>query len=64
MATIGRATEGTMRLLTLLILRLMAVVLLCLMVAIGALVFEAHHSIEADVAATGSRVNQHLQSLY
>ena len=53
-----------MRLLTLLILRLMAVVLLCLTVAIGCLVFEAHRSIEADVAATGTRVNQHLQSLY
>lgn len=53
-----------MRILTLLILRLMAVVLLCLTVAIGALVLEAHSSIEADVAATGARVNGHLQSLY
>src|SRR4029079_5793136 len=53
-----------MRLLTLLILRLMAVVLLCLTVAIGALVLEAHSSIESDVAATGARVNSHLQSLY
>jgi two-component system, NarL family, sensor histidine kinase UhpB len=53
-----------MRLLILLILRLMAVVLLCLTVAIGCLVIEAHRSIEVDVAATGTRVNQHLQSLY
>ncbi len=53
-----------MRLLTLLILRLMAVVLLCLTVAIGCLVYDAHRSIEADVAATGARVNQHLQAIY
>jgi signal transduction histidine kinase len=42
----------------------MGVVLLCLTVAIGALVLEAHNSIEGDVAATGARVNKHLQSLY
>lgn len=53
-----------MRLLTLLVLRLMAVVLLCLTVAIGCLTFDAHRSIESDVAATAGRVNQHLKSLY
>lgn len=53
-----------MRLLTLLVLRLMGVVLLCLLFAIGALVFDTHRSIEQDVSATGSRVNTHLQSLY
>lgn len=53
-----------MRLLTLLVLRLMAVVLVCLVVAIGCLIADAHRSIESDVAATGKRVNQHLQGLY
>jgi two-component system sensor histidine kinase UhpB len=53
-----------MRLLTLLVLRLMAVVLLCLVVAIGCLIFDAHRSIENDVSATGARVNQHLEGLY
>jgi len=53
-----------MRLLTLLVLRLMAVVLLCLVVAIGCLIFDAHRSIESDISATSTRVNQHLQSLY
>jgi len=53
-----------MRLLTLLVLRLMAVVRLCLTVVIGCLVFGTHRSIESDVSATGSRVNQHLQGLY
>ena len=53
-----------MRLLTLLVLRLMAVVLFCLTLAIGCLVFDTHRSIESDVAATGTRVNQHLQGLY
>lgn len=53
-----------MRLLTLLIIRLMAAVLLCLSVAIACLVWDAHRSIEADVAATATRVNQRLQALY
>lgn len=53
-----------MRLLTLLIIRLMAVVLLCLTVAVACLVWDAHRSIEADVASTATRVNQRLQSLY
>ncbi len=53
-----------MRLLTLLVIRLMAVVLFCLTVAIGCLIFDAHRAIESDVAATSSRVNQHLQGLY
>jgi two-component system, NarL family, sensor histidine kinase UhpB len=53
-----------MRLLTLLILRIMAVVLLCLAVAIGCLTFDAHRSIENDVAATAARVNNHLQGIY
>jgi two-component system, NarL family, sensor histidine kinase UhpB len=53
-----------MRLLTLLIIRLMAVVLLCLTAAIGCLVWQAHHAIEADVASTATRVNGHLQTLY
>lgn len=53
-----------MRLLTLLVMRLMAVVLLCLTVAIGCLIFDAHRSIESDVSATSARVNQHLQGLY
>lgn len=53
-----------MRLLTLLVLRIMAVVLLCLTVAIACLIFDAHRSIESDVSATGARVNQHLQGLY
>lgn len=53
-----------MRLLTLLVMRLMAVVLLCLTIAIGCLIFDAHRAIESDVSATGARVNQHLQGLY
>ena len=53
-----------MRLLTLLVIRLMAVVLLCLTVATGCLIFDAHRAIENDVGATASRVNQHLQGLY
>jgi signal transduction histidine kinase len=53
-----------MRLLTLLIIRLMAVVLLCLVAAIGCLVWDAHRSIEADVVSTATRVNQRLQALY
>jgi two-component system sensor histidine kinase UhpB len=53
-----------MRLLTLLVLRLMAVVLLCLVVAVGCLIIDAHRSIESDVSATSQRVNTHLQGLY
>lgn len=53
-----------MRLLTLLVIRLMAVVLLCLAATIGCLVWDAHRSIEADVASTATRVNQRLQALY
>ncbi|HVZ03937.1 sensor histidine kinase [Hyphomicrobium sp.] len=53
-----------MRLLTLLIIRLMAVVLLCLAAAIGCLVWDAHRSIESDVVSTAARVNQRLQALY
>lgn len=53
-----------MRLLTLLVLRLMAVVLLCLLLAIGWLIFDAHRAIESDVSATSVRVNTHLQGLY
>ena len=53
-----------MRLLTLLVIRLMSVVLLCLTAAIACLIFDAHRTIEADVAATATRVNQHFQGLY
>ncbi|MFA5957661.1 sensor histidine kinase [Hyphomicrobium sp.] len=53
-----------MRLLTLLLLRLMAAVLLCLSLSIAGLVWDAHRSIEADVAATATRVDQRLQALY
>ncbi|MBR2536955.1 MAG: sensor histidine kinase [Hyphomicrobium sp.] len=53
-----------MRLLALLIIRLMAVVLACLAVAIGCLVLETHRSIEADVAGTSLRISQRLQALY
>ncbi len=53
-----------MRLLTLLIIRLMAVVLLCLTAAIGCLVWDAHRSIESDIASTAARVNERLQALY
>jgi len=53
-----------MRLLTLLVMRLMVVVLLCLTAAIGCLVWDAHRSIETDVASTAARVNQRLQNLY
>ncbi|MFA5958186.1 sensor histidine kinase [Hyphomicrobium sp.] len=53
-----------MRLLTLLIIRLMSVVLLCLTAAICCLVWDAHRSIEADVASTATRVDQRLQALY
>jgi two-component system, NarL family, sensor histidine kinase UhpB len=53
-----------MRLLRLLVMRLMAAVVLCLSVAIAGLVWDAHRSIEGDVAATASRVNQRLQALY
>lgn len=53
-----------MRLLTLLIIRLMTVVLLCLAAAIGCLVWDAHRSIESDVTSTAARVDQRLQTLY
>jgi signal transduction histidine kinase len=53
-----------MRLLTLLLIRLMVVVVLCLAVAIGCLVWDAHRSIEADVSSTATRVDQRLQALY
>lgn len=53
-----------MRLLTLLVMRLMAAVLLCLSVAIACLVYDAHRSIDADVIATSARVDQRLQGLY
>ncbi|WP_045838000.1 sensor histidine kinase [Hyphomicrobium sp. 99] len=53
-----------MRLLTLLIIRLMAVVVLCLTAAIGCLVWDAHRSIETAVTSTAVRVNQRLQTLY
>lgn len=53
-----------MRLLTLLIIRLMTVVLLCLAAAIGCLVWDTHRSIESDVTSTAARVDQRLQTLY
>jgi len=53
-----------MRLLTLLVMRLMAVVLLCLTVTIACLTFDAHRAIENDVAATAARVDQHLKGIY
>lgn len=53
-----------MRLLTLLVIRLMAVVFLCLTGAIACLVLDAHRAIEADISSTASRINQHLQGLY
>ena len=52
-----------MRILTLVVLRLMGVLLLRLVVAIGCLIFDAHRSIEDNVFTTGSRVNQHLRGL-
>lgn len=53
-----------MRLLTLLVIRLMAVVLLCLTLAVGWLIVDAHRAIESDVAGTATRVEAHLKSLY
>jgi two-component system, NarL family, sensor histidine kinase UhpB len=53
-----------LRLLTLLILRLMAVVLLCLTLAIGWITVDSHHAIEVETAASADRVNRHFQSIY
>jgi hypothetical protein len=53
-----------MRLLTLLIIRLMAVVQFCLAVAAVYLVWDGQRAIESDVASTATRVNQRLQTLY
>lgn len=53
-----------MRLMNYLVLRLVAVALLCLLGAIGWSLFDAHRSIEANVAASADRVQRQLQALY
>jgi two-component system sensor histidine kinase UhpB len=53
-----------MRLLIHLVLRLVAVVLLCLACTIGWILVDAHRTIEADTAASADRVATTLQNLY
>jgi len=53
-----------MRLLSLLILRLLALVLLCLTLAIAWVMVDTHRSIDRETASTASRISQHLQALY
>lgn len=53
-----------MRLLTLLLIRLAAIVLLCLAVSVGWIIRDTYREIEADVAATSERIGQHLQMLH
>lgn len=53
-----------MRLLIHLILRLVAVVLLCLACTMGWVLFDAHRTIEADTASSAERVAGKLQALY
>ena len=53
-----------MNLLAHLIARLVAVVLLCLVGAIGWVMVDAHRSIEHETAASADRVGRHLEALY
>ncbi|MFA5899974.1 MAG: histidine kinase [Hyphomicrobium sp.] len=53
-----------MNLLAHLIARLVAVVLLCLVGAIGWVMLDAHSSIERETAASADRVGRHLEALY
>ncbi|CCE06804.1 Integral membrane sensor signal transduction histidine kinase precursor [Bradyrhizobium sp. STM 3843] len=53
-----------MHLLLHLIGRLVAVVAVCLSIAVAWVMIDAHHAIDADAAATAERVGQRLESLY
>lgn len=53
-----------MNLLAHLIARLVAVVVLCLVVAIGWVMVDAHRTIEHETAASADRVGRHLEALY
>jgi signal transduction histidine kinase len=53
-----------MNLLAHLIARLVAVVLLCLIGAIGWVMVDAHRTIERETAASADRVGRHLEALY
>lgn len=53
-----------MHLLMRLILRLCAVVALCLATAVAWIAVDTHRSIDASVAATAARVGQHLEALF
>lgn len=53
-----------MRLLSLLIMRLMALVLLCLAIAIMFVTVDTHSAMDRETASSAARVSQHLQSLY
>ncbi|WP_333794275.1 sensor histidine kinase [Hyphomicrobium sp.] len=53
-----------MNLLAHLIARLVAVVFLCLIGAIGWIMLDAHSTIERETAASADRMGQHLQALY
>lgn len=53
-----------MRLLNYLLLRLGAVVLLCLAGAIGWSLFNAHRAVEANTSASAERVQRQLQAIY
>jgi signal transduction histidine kinase len=53
-----------MHLLTRLIIQLLGVVVLCLAAAIVWITVDAHRSIDASVAASATRVGQHLEALY
>jgi two-component system sensor histidine kinase UhpB len=52
------------RLLIYLVLRLVAVALLCLAVAIAWSLFNAHRSVEASASASADRIERQLQALY
>jgi two-component system, NarL family, sensor histidine kinase UhpB len=58
------AKESTMRLLLHVVLRLAAVVLLCLAAAIGWILIETHRASEAETAASAERVALALENLY
>lgn len=53
-----------MHLLMHLILRLFGVVALCLAAAVGWIAVDTHRSIDASVAATATRVGQHLEAIF
>lgn len=53
-----------MNLLAHLIARLVAVVLLCLIGAIGWIMLDAHRTIERETAASADRMGRHLEALY